>query len=111
MRKSAPPRILENAWIARLAARRLHSGQMAVTLGATIYLWRATRKDFLAQPGWVRHELCHVAQFRRYGWLRFLGLYLWESMLHGYRENAFEREARQAEVSEGVPGPEVFGSC
>ena len=111
MRKSALPRILENAWIARLAARRLHAEQMAVTLGTTIYLWHATREEFLAQPGWVRHELCHVEQFRKYGWLRFLGLYLWESMRHGYRENAFEREARLAEASGAGPGPEVFRSC
>lgn len=111
MPRKAPCRIVENAWIARIAARKLRSAQMAVTLGNRIYLWHTDRETFLGQPEWVRHELCHVRQFRRYGWLRFLGLYLWESLRHGYRENAFEREARAAENEDTDAWREMFAPC
>lgn len=112
MRRDAPPcKILENAWIARIAARKLHSDQMAVTLGNRIYLWHTDRETFLGQPAWVRHELCHVRQFQKYGWVRFLGLYFWENLRHGYRDNAFEREARAAETEDRNPGREMFATC
>lgn len=112
MRRDVPPcQILENAWIARIAAWKLHSDQMAVTLGNRIYLWHTDRETFLGQPAWVRHELCHVRQFQRYGWVRFLGLYLWENLRHGYRGNAFEQEARAAETEDTNPGTEMFATC
>lgn len=54
---------------------------------------------------WVRHELAHIEQFRRYGLIRFIFLYLWESVRHGYYNNRFEKEAREAEHTEsGNPG-------
>lgn len=97
MESIAPSRIHENAWVAWLAARALHTSRMAVTLGSRIYLWNTDRATFLADEAWVRHELCHIRQFRRYGLLRFLFLYLVESICHGYRGNRFEQEARAQE--------------
>jgi hypothetical protein len=46
---------------------------------------------------WWKHELHHVRQFRQYGFWRFLFLYLIESFRHGYKNNRFEVEAREAE--------------
>jgi len=70
---------------------------MAITLGHTIFLHNASREDFLADQSWVCHELAHVYQYRRYGSIRFLALYLWESFRKGYHNNALEIEARAAE--------------
>ncbi|HEY0271755.1 MAG TPA: DUF4157 domain-containing protein [Chitinophaga sp.] len=89
--------IKENAWLARLAARRMRSAQMAMVVGRTIYLHGVSRRHFLADTGWMRHEVCHVYQYRQYGTLRFLWLYWREYRRHGYYENAFEIAARAAE--------------
>jgi hypothetical protein len=90
-------RIRESSWLAALAARKLGVPSVAITIGRTIHLHRANRRDLLQNSGWLRHELKHVEQFRRYGLLPFIGLYLLESLRKGYHENRFEREAREAE--------------
>lgn len=87
----------ENSWIARLAASKLKASNMAVVIGSTIYLWNVSSADFLKNQQWVRHELCHVRQFRTYGLVPFLYKYLLESIKHGYQQNRFEMEARAAE--------------
>jgi hypothetical protein len=46
-----------------------------------------------------------VEQFRRHGFFKFLFLYLWESLRHGYHDNRFEVEARAAETS--LDGPRL----
>lgn len=94
-------RIVENAWLAGIAARKLGSPRAAVTLGRRIYLWNTDRATFLKDDRWVRHELCHVRQFSQYGFMGFLFRYLVETLRRGYRENRFEREAREAEESAG----------
>ncbi len=49
-------------------------------------------------PDWLfRHELEHVYQVRRNGWLRFNLIYLWYLLRHGYKNNPFEVEARATE--------------
>ncbi len=101
-------KIREDSLLARLAARKLRSARIAITLGRNIYLWNTARSEFLADPAWVRHELCHVEQFRRYGFFRFLWLYLRESLRHGYEENKYELEARAAERQEAFPIRYVF---
>jgi len=99
-------KIKENSRIAKWAARRLGTRSMALTLGHTIHLHQATRQTFLQDHDWVCHELQHVTQFHRYGFLRFLVLYLWESIRRGYYNNRFEAEARAAaknrQLLEGV---------
>jgi hypothetical protein len=42
---------------------------------------------------WRDHEMIHVEQIRRYGWLRFYVLYLWYNFTVGYENNLFEIEA------------------
>lgn len=85
--------------LARIAAKKLGVSQVALTIGQTIHLCRTPRAEFLANERWVKHELAHVEQFRRYGFLRFLGMYLWESLKKGYYHNRFEVEARTRECA------------
>lgn len=90
-------RIRENSWLAWLAARKLGVPAVALTIGRTIHLHRTSKLDFLGDERWVRHELAHVAQFRKYGFWKFVYLYLAESLKNGYFFNKYEIEARQAE--------------
>jgi hypothetical protein len=90
--------IKEKSVLAYLASRKLKQPGMAVVLGSTIYLWGVSKAAFLANETWLRHELEHIRQFRQYGWVRFLYLYLWESLRKGYYNNRFEVEARAAET-------------
>lgn len=90
-------RIKEQSWLAWLAARNLGTATMALTLGRTIHLHHTTKADFLADKAWVCHELAHVLQFRKYGFIPFLVRYTWESIKNGYRNNRWEVEARAAE--------------
>jgi hypothetical protein len=95
-------RIKEQSWLARLAAWKLGTPAMAITLGRTIHLHNTLRADFLADQSWVCHELAHVRQFERYGFLPFLFRYLWESLRKGYYNNRWEAEARQSESDKTV---------
>ncbi len=101
-------RIKEQSWCARLAARKLKSPAVALVMGRTVHLWNISRQQFLANRRLVIHELEHVRQFRRYGFLRFVALYLWESARRGYYNNRFEVEARQAETTRSVPSDISF---
>ena len=44
-----------------------------------------------------RHELKHIEQIDREGYIKFSIKYLWYSFKYGYRENKYEVEARAAE--------------
>lgn len=91
--------IKENSWIAMLAAKKLQSDSVAIVIGKTIHLHQVSRQDFLRDERWVKHEMCHVAQFKRFGFFNFILKYLLESMKHGYFNNRYEIEARNAENS------------
>lgn len=90
-------KIKENAWIAKLAAKKLKTGSIAITVGETIYLHNTTKEQFLSDRRWVCHEMQHIRQFQRYGFLRFIVMYTWESIRKGYYDNKWEVEARAAE--------------
>ena len=92
-----PYRIKENSWLAAIAAMKLQSSSVAIVLGETIHLHGATRKSFLQNEAWLKHELCHVKQFHEHGYFAFIGKYLWESLRKGYHNNKYEAEARAAE--------------
>jgi hypothetical protein len=89
--------IRENSWLARIAAMKLRVDSVALTLGNTIHLYRASREELLGNDRWLRHELAHVEQFRKYGFIAFIGMYLAEWLKNGYYENKYEVEARAAE--------------
>ena len=95
-------KIKERSWIARLAAWKLHADKVAIVLGKTIHLHNTAGPEFLQNKKWLLHELKHIEQFNRYGFVRFLFLYTWESILRGYTHNKYEVEARNAENEEAL---------
>lgn len=95
-------RIVENSIFARLARLVLRSDNVAMVLGKAIYLSGVDKEKFLKNQSWVAHEYCHIRQFQKYGFFRFLWLYLIESVKVGYYHNKFEVEARQAETEKSL---------
>lgn len=93
-------RIKERSWIARLAAWKLKSNCAAIVIGQTIHLHNTGRSEFLKNKRWLLHELKHIEQFNQYGLIRFIFMYLIESIRRGYTNNKFETEARAAEKDE-----------
>ena len=89
--------IKENTIIAKLAARFLKENRMAVTVGNKVCLHNCTANDFLKNKSWVCHEIIHVNQYKKYGTIKFLLAYLWQSVINGYVNNRFEKEAHQHE--------------
>jgi hypothetical protein len=89
--------IKENSWIARIAAMKLNAASVAIVLGHTIHLHNTKRDEFLRNEQWVKHELCHIRQFEEHGFGWFILKYLVESIRHGYYNNKYEIEAREAE--------------
>ncbi len=89
-------KIVENSLFARVARLVLKSQNVAMVLGNTIHISGVNKEEFLRHKAWVAHELCHVQQFKQYGFFRFLGLYLIESWRNGYYHNKYEVEARAA---------------
>ncbi len=96
-RRRASPRVHGWPWL-RPAGRLLLRDWLAITLGSHILAWRALSDREL------RHELAHVAQWRRHGVL-LIPLYAVEawrarrSPEGWYGGNRFEVEARAAEAS------------
>jgi hypothetical protein len=93
--------IRENSFIAKLAAKKLKASSVAIVIGRTIHLHNASKKEFLNNSAWLKHELAHIKQFRQHGFLPFLIKYLWESAKNGYCNNKYEIEARAAEHNPG----------
>jgi len=89
--------IKENSWQARIAARQLKSAQAAIVFNNVIYLWGTNREAFLQNLSWTRHEVAHVYQYKKYGFIKFILLYLLETAHKGYYNNRFEAEARSKE--------------
>ncbi len=94
--------IKEKSFLAKIAAWKLHSKQVAIVFGNTIHLHNTSSKEFLSNKKWFLHELKHIEQFNRYGFFRFIFLYLIESIRYGYTNNKFEVEAREAEEIESL---------
>ena len=90
--------IKENSWLAKIAAKKLGADAVAMVIGKTIHLHGTTKEYFLADERWVKHELCHIKQYKENGTIIFLTKYLWESLRKGYYNNKFEVEAREAEL-------------
>lgn len=92
-------KIKERSFLAKLAAFKLGAKNVAFVIGNTIHLHNVTKEYFLTDAAWLRHELCHVRQFKEHGYLPFIFKYLLESLRNGYYDNKYEVEAREAENS------------
>ena len=90
-------KIKENSWLAKIASIKLGARAVAMVLGKTIHLHNTSKAAFLKDERWVKHELCHIKQFKEHGYVGFIIKYLWESITKGYYNNRFEVEARKAE--------------
>lgn len=90
-------RLHPNSFIARIAAGKLKERSVAITIGRHIYLYGICKDDFLKDKNWICHELAHVEQYAKHGLLRFIFLYLKESIINGYFNNRFEVDARNRE--------------
>ena len=100
--------IKENSFIARIAAWKLGSKQVAIVIGKTIHLHNTPKADFLANTRWLRHEAAHLHQFKQHGFLTFLFKYVFESLKSGYHNNKYEIEARSAEKDEAICDHIIF---
>ena len=89
--------IQEKSNVALIAAKILQAKQVAIVFGKTIYLHNTSQAAFLNNKQWLRHELKHIQQYQRLGFVIFLILYLIETIKHGYYNNKYEVEARAAE--------------
>ena len=89
--------IKENSWLAAIAAKKLGAKSVAMVLGNTIHLHGAGKEEFLKDTRWVKHELCHIQQYRQHGYIVFIVKYLWQTIRNGYYNNQFEVAARAAE--------------
>ena len=93
-------KLKENSKRARLAAYYLGFKNVAIVFGRTIFLWNITKQNFLNDKKHLAHELCHVRQYKQYGFFCFIFLYVLESLRKGYYNNKFEVEARAAEENQ-----------
>jgi hypothetical protein len=86
--------IRAGSWIPWLGGWLSGHGQAAtaVTLGSTIIVHPTAQLDRRL----LQHELAHVRQWRQRPFT-FPLRYLWQHLRHGYRNNPFEVEARNAE--------------
>lgn len=94
--------IKEKSLLARIAARKLHSPNAAIVVKNTVYLWGVSRDHFLQSPAWTRHEAAHVYQYKKHGLIKFLWLYVKETLNNGYYNNRFEQEARHCESDTNI---------
>ena len=93
-----PFHIKENSWLARIAAFKLKSASVAMVIGKTIHLHGLNKVDLLNNDRLLKHELCHIRQYKQHGTIGFLVKYMWESIRKGYYNNRFEVEARATET-------------
>ncbi len=84
--------------MAKIAAAKLRTSGVAIVIGSTIHLYNTRQNEFLQNQHWLKHELCHVRQFKEHGFVLFIVKYLWQSLKHGYYNNPFEAAARAAEL-------------
>lgn len=70
-------------------AKWLPASAAAITFGKRVYT-----KALLPSGSLVAHELVHVEQYRRWGWIGFLARYGCDIALHGYAGSWIEDEAR-----------------
>jgi hypothetical protein len=93
-------RIVENSRLAKWVGHIKGENQKyALTIGKFIFI-SCKQEEFLARPWWVKHELTHVEQYKKYGVLGFFKLYLFYSLRYGYDGNPLERGAVAAETAD-----------
>ena len=93
-----PPRIRDARFLS-LAFLRWFGFAAVVSPWRTIYVLPV----FLHDERLQRHEMAHLAQMERDGWLRFWVQCVWWYFSRGYDASPYEIEARAAEIDPGHP--------
>lgn len=96
--------IIQNAWIAKIAAKKLKASNAAIVIGNTIYLHGVSKDCFLNNQEWLRHELKHVEQYKQLGIVWFVTKYIYQCIRFGYYNSPLEKAARLAECDEQIMG-------
>lgn len=78
--------------IVRVPAFVIPSDHDAIVIGPNTIL---VRHGAVWSPGGMAHELAHIDQWRKYGWI-FAFRYLLSLARHGYYDHPYEEEARAA---------------
>lgn len=64
-------------------------------LGITLYPYILFRDEKeLVSDRLFKHELCHIYQVQRIGWIKYYVTWLYYNIRYGYSGNPFEEEAR-----------------
>jgi hypothetical protein len=83
-------RIRYKHWIFRLPFLGAYAGMVIYPF----MLFKRDQKDI--DDRLFRHELEHIYQVQKYGWIKFYVTYIWYNIRYGYRENPYEVVAREA---------------
>jgi hypothetical protein len=90
-------RLTQAGWLARLLSRGGLRGKEAhaITLGHTVHFCEVDKYEPHLSGGLalLAHEVKHVEQYEREGWLKFYVKYLWDYVRGGYKNVRFEKEA------------------
>ena len=95
--QSVKYRVVVMPWLRQLGHHLLLANWLAITIDRWIFAWRPLDEAELA------HEVCHVRQWQRYGFVGYIVAYMRESARQKragkdrYIDNRFEVEARAAE--------------
>ena len=89
--------VKRDSLLAKIACRQMKTKAVALVLGRTIHIYGVNPIYLLGNREWLAHELVHVKQYEKYGVIRFLWLYIWEWIKHGYLDSRYEKEAREGE--------------
>jgi hypothetical protein len=109
-------RLAEAKGISRLLSSKFFAGQRiaAITLGQTIYFRELDQFDPHSIEGLalLAHEIKHVEQYRKKGFIRFYAKYIWDYIIRrGYGEQlTFEAEASELQRQVRAHLIQEFGS-
>ncbi len=65
--------------------------EAAITVGNIIFV-SCSRKEFIEDKRWVKHEITHVNQYKRYGLIGFWKRYFAMLIIYGYNNHPMENE-------------------
>ena len=84
-------------WVVNIMLWRFGIG--AITLGRWIFYFDGKiEKDNDYAESMIMHELVHIQQYKKYTWIGFWTIYLWNFVTKGYMNVPFEKEAYAIEA-------------
>ncbi len=90
-------KIKENSCVAKIACWKLKAHSCAIVIDKTIHLHCCSKQQFIEDKRWLCHEIVHIQQWQKEGKIKFVLKYLYFSIIYGYYQNPYEKEARLLE--------------